>query len=408
MALLAGDKKKKLLMVPGPIECDQEVLQMIGQPSESVVHPIFIKSFGDCLRNMRKLFCANESCQPFILSGGGALGWDCTVVSLLESKKDKALVLNTGYFGENFRDCCRAYDIETDELQFPIGAAANVSDLEKQLKKKKYKLLTITQVETSTGVCNDVRELADTCRRVSPETLIAVDGVCSFAAVPFYFSDWNIDIAITASQKALGAPPGLCVMMLSERTCKYLMSEQRKNAVRSWYCNLQQWLPIMQGYEKGQICYFSTPNVNLIKALLVSSQQLLNDGLERSFARHRHATLSFREAMRALNLSLLVPNDDQAAATVTAVWFPPNINPAEFLKYIDDFGVVVSGGLHRKIKTQYFRVGHMGISVNPNRTDLLQTVQAIEYALAKCKVSNFEKGAGISAFTSAFGTVSKL
>ena len=45
-------------------------------------------------------------------------------------------------------------------------------------------------------------------RKKAPSTLIVVDGVCSFGAESLYFDDWGIDFVLTASQKALGVPPG--------------------------------------------------------------------------------------------------------------------------------------------------------------------------------------------------------
>jgi len=124
---------------------------------------------------------------------------------------------------------------------------------------------------------------------------------------------------------------------------------------------------------------------------------LLKDGIELNHFRHKRGSLAFRQAMRALNLSLVAPDDQVAAVTVTAIWLPPNVEHGEFLSHVDDYGVVISGGLHRQMRGKYFRVGHMGISLHDNRNDLIQTVEAIEYGLLKCGYQNFQKGAGVKA-----------
>jgi len=205
---------------------------------------------------------------------------------------------------------------------------------------------------------------------------------------------------MTVSEKGLGAPPGLSIVILSERACQYMMN-QRKNPVKNGYGNLQKWLPVMEANENGKIGYFSTPNVNLIRALLVSSQQILNEGMERRFIRHKRVSAAFRQAMKALNLSFVVSDDKHAAATMTAIWYPLNITNVDFSKYVEEYGVVISRGIHRKISGKYFRVGHMGISVEETRNDMLILIEAIEYALEKCGYHDFKKGVGVNTYQQA-------
>ena len=71
---------------------------------------------------------------------------------------------------------------------------------------------------------NDIKNIAKLSKKVSPNTLITVDGVCAFASEEFRFDDWGIDAAMTASQKALGVPPGLSILMLSERAIQVMQN----------------------------------------------------------------------------------------------------------------------------------------------------------------------------------------
>ena len=126
-------------------------------------------------------------------------------------------------------------------MKAPIGDRPQLADVEKALKEKPYKVITVTHVDTSTGVLSEVNALAELVHRISPDTLIVVDGVCSIGAEDLQFDAWGIDAVCTASQKAIGCPPGLCIMMLSGRAVK--AAENRKSPSGSYYASLKNWVP---------------------------------------------------------------------------------------------------------------------------------------------------------------------
>ena len=254
-----------------------------------------------------------------------------------------------------------------------------------------------SQVDTSVAACTDVAGLSAVCQKLSPSSFIAVDGVCSFGGEEFKFSEWGIDVCMTASQKAFGAPPGLCMLGVSKRAMDYMQNE-RKNPIRSWYANLLRWLPIMTAYKARKPSYFSTPNVNLIIALNQSMKLMLDEGIDNVIKRHAEFSRIFRASLKSIGLTFVAVRDDISAVTITAVQFPKDVDGKQLLGYIKkDKGVIFAGGLHKEIKTTYFRVGHMGISVRVGCTDLLRCVEAIEYGLEKCGYK-FEKGTAVKTF----------
>jgi len=253
-------------------------------------------------------------------------------------------------------------------------------------------------VDTSTAVRNDVKALSAIIRRLSPRSLIAVDGVCAFGAEEFRFDDWGVDAALTASQKALGAPPGLCLVVVSQRGLSVFKS--RKTPVASYYSSFTNWLPIMTAYEARTAAYFATPPVNNVRALHVSLKQLLQLGVEKSFELHKHESLAFKSAVKALNLDLVPVSLDIAAHTLSAIRFPRGITAATLLPKLKAHGVVAAGGLHKEIKAEYFRIGHMGISVTDKaRGHILRVVKALESSLKELG-HVFPEGAGVKAYTS--------
>ncbi len=127
------------------------------------------------------------------------------------------------------------YGAKVDQVKAEIGAAVEQQEIETALKAKKYKAITFTHVDTSTGVLSDAKTIAETVRRVSPETLVSIypsnrsllmmaqvimDGVCSVASEEIKMDDWDIDVVLTASQKGLGTPPGLSILVASKNAIK--------------------------------------------------------------------------------------------------------------------------------------------------------------------------------------------
>jgi alanine-glyoxylate transaminase / serine-glyoxylate transaminase / serine-pyruvate transaminase len=211
--------------------------------SESHVGPGFVATFGETLSMLRKLFQTTDpASQPFVISGSGTLGWDLVAANLVETGED-VLVLNTGYFSDGFADCLTTYGAKVTHVKAPVGSRPQLQDIEKALLEKKYKALTVTHVDTSTGVLSELKNLSALVHRVSPDTLIIVDGVCSVACEEIAFDDWKLDGVITASQKAIGVPAGLSISMFSGRAMQAL--EARKSPPSSYFASMKNWAPSM-------------------------------------------------------------------------------------------------------------------------------------------------------------------
>jgi alanine-glyoxylate transaminase/serine-glyoxylate transaminase/serine-pyruvate transaminase len=210
----------------------------------------FVNVFGDTLTQLRKLFQTEDpASQPFVLSGSGTLGWDQVAANLIEPGED-VLVLHTGYFGDSFADCFDTYGAKATQLKAPIGDRPQLPEIEKALKEKSYKIITVTHVDTSTGVLSELKELSALVHRVSPDTLVVVDGVCSVGCEEIRFDDWKIDVVLTASQKAIGCPAGLSIVMASGRAIERFKS--RKSKPGSYFASWKNWLPSTCGFRPLQ------------------------------------------------------------------------------------------------------------------------------------------------------------
>lgn len=379
-------KNRKLLMIPGPIEFDPEVMAAMSSPTTSHVAPNFIEIFGQALERMRKVFLS-EDCQPFILAGSGTLAMDSAAANLVEPG-DQVLLIVTGYFSERFSTILERYGGKVTKISAPIGERPALDEVEKALQQGSYKLLVATHVDTSTGVINDIQGLAGLSRKYG--TLFIDDGVCAVAGEELRVSDWGVDLALTASQKAIGVPPGLALLVASRRAMAAFNA--RKTPVANYYADWTNWLPVMQAYETRKPAYFATPAVNLVNALNLSLGQILAEGMEARFARHAAIGRAARAALQALGLGMVPLKAEYAANTLSAPRYPQGLDGGKFLSEVNKAGVILAGGLHPAIKTEYFRVGHMGACTIG---DLLATVGAIEHGLVEC---NYQlRGSGLAA-----------
>ncbi|KAJ3170854.1 hypothetical protein HDU87_008682 [Geranomyces variabilis] len=379
----AAASAHKLCMIPGPVEFDQDVLNAMSTAATSHVSPVFIEKFGSAIELCRDVFLA-PSGQPFIVAGSGTLTWDMTAANLVEPGED-VLVVNTGVFGDWFGECLEVYGAKVTHVRAPFGDRPSLDQIREALEAKPYKLVTLTHVDTSTSVFVDIKAVAQLVRKVSPNTLIAVDGVCSVGAEEIRQDEWQLDVVMTASQKALGTPPGLAIMVVSQRALQ--VAQDRKAPATTYFGSFKKWLPIMKAYEARKPSYFATPAVQSILALQTSLLQLKEGGMDARFAKHREASMKIKDAVEKWGLKLVPVNREVAANTLSAVYYPKGVKGPELLQKIGANGIVVAGGLHPGHATEYFRIGHMSISaVNDDENHHLdKTLAAIESSLKELK-----------------------
>lgn len=359
-------------MIPGPIEFEPAVMQAVGMQTTSHVAPDFIESFGHALEMMREVWLA-PSGQPFIMAGTGTLAMDMAGSNLIEPG-DSALVISTGYFGDRYAELLKRYGANVTLLKASTGDTVKAPEVESELKKKKYKLMTFTHVDTSTAVKVDPEPLGFLGDKYGVMTVL--DGVCSVAGEEIRQDKWKIDIVLTASQKAVGVPPGLALMVVSEKAMG--VWKNRKTPVGNYYCDWSHWLPVMKAYEERRPSYFGTPAVNLVNGLEVSLGIILKEGMDSRFTRHQRLARSFREAMAGMGLKMIPLSEEISAGTLSAPYYPEGVKGSDFMKAIAASDVILAGGLLPEIKEKYFRVGHMGSVTNG---DILATVSAIDNAL---------------------------
>lgn len=373
---------RKILMIPGPIEYEQNVLIELAKQSLSHTSKDFIKIFKETLENTLKVFQA-EDALPFIISGSGTLAMEIATANFIK-RDSKVLIVSTGYFGDRFVDIFSLFTKNLEIYKTPLGYAADPKIIWEKVRSNEYDLVTVTHVDTSTGVKNDVKNIANYFKNL--DTILVVDGVCSIGGEEFNMG-WGVDVAFTASQKALGAPPGLAIGVVGQKA----LQAMEKNPPLTFYSDLRKWQNVFKSMLDLKPAYFGTPNVNLISALNVSLSNIMNEGLEQRIKRHAIIGESFRAAIEAIGLEMIPKN--AFANTLSVQYLPNNVKQSDFLNDAERYGAIFAAGLIPEIREKYFRVGHMG---SVSSSEILTSIGAIEKAL-KRNGYNIELGTGLQA-----------
>ena len=108
-------------------------------------------------------------------------------------------------------------------------------------------------------------------------------------------------------------------------------------------------------------------------------------------ARHKRHCMALRSALRAINLELLVKDDNDASHSITSILPPEGISVPDIRSTMkNDFDIVVANG-QAKLKDKIFRMGTLGFVCD---RDLIAAIGALEATLYKLG-HKFELGNGV-------------
>jgi aspartate aminotransferase-like enzyme len=310
-------------------------------------------------------------------------------VANLVRRGQPALVASCGKFGERWAELCEAFGADLVHLEAGWGNRVEPEQLERVLAESPgVDVVFTTLSETSTGVVNDVRALAEVAHR--HQALLVVDAVSGLGAVPVAQDEWDVDVVVAGSQKALMCPPGLGFASVNERALERAAAQEHP----TYYFD---WAKTAAGQRKDPPDSPFTPAVTLFRALDVALGMIEREGLEQVFERHRLLGHATREAARALELDLFGPEDENANV-VTAIKLPDAIDGAKVPKLMrDTYGITIAGG-QGQLKGKIARIAHCGYF---GAFDIVTTVAAFEMTLRELG-QPVELGSGVGAAQGVF------
>jgi aspartate aminotransferase-like enzyme len=358
---------KQYLMTAGPTPLPPRVSQVMAEPIAYHRAPAFVEVYERALERLPKVFQTTNDVLSFAASGSGAME---SAVANLAVPGERAVVASGGKFGQRWAELCEAFGADTTHLEFEWGEKIDPERVDEALGAlgSPARALFVTQSETSTGVINDVRSLAEVAR--AHNTLLVVDAISGLGAVDLPQDEWGVDVVIGGSQKSLMTPPGLAFAAASERA----LAAAAENPGRRYYFD---WSRAAKGQREQPANSPFTPAVTLWRALDAALDLILEEGLEAVFERHAILARAARAGIEAMGLERFGP-DDPDANVVTVARLPDSIDGAAVPKLMRDrFGITVAGG-QGHLKGQIVRVAHCGYY---GAFDIVVALTGLEMAL---------------------------
>ncbi len=344
-------KQRAKLMIPGPVEVDPRVLEVMGRPLVPHYEAEFAQIHAETMAAAKAVF--RTTGDLFVLMGSGTAGLEACLRGIA-GNGGKILVLVNGGFARLLSRIARTYTDRVEEAEFPDREPIPPEALDQILAKDpSVRSVAVVHSETHTGLLNPIQAYGEVCR--AHDAILMVDAISSLGGARLDMDDWKIDLCVTASQKALGAPPGFCLIAVNPR-CWPLIDERKGGP--GYYLNLSAW---RQRAAESADWHptLSTVAVSNFLALREALEMVAEEGMENRLVRHQRVSLLVRQAIRSLGLETYVA-DAYASPTLTTVMLPDGLSAQDARDYIKAKHGIMVGGAFFGSEMQAFRIGHMG------------------------------------------------
>ena len=375
---------REFLSIPGPTTVPDDVLAAMHRPAVDIYSGPLLEVTASCLADLRTLFRTRGQAYIYIANGHGA--WEAALVNIL-SRGDKVLVLESGLFAAAWGRMAESLGIAAELLPGDWRRAVDPAALAARLRQDKageIKAVLTVQIDTASGVVNDVPAIRNAMNDAGHGALLAVDAIASLGTMPFEMDAWGVDVAVTGSQKGLMLPPGLSFIAANDKA----KAAHRSAGLRTPYWD---WTA-REGPEHYQK-YCGTPPEHMLFGLRKSLDMLLEEGLDKTIERHRLLAEAVRRAAAvwsrggALELNVLEPKE--RANSVTTIVMKDGRDPRPLLDYCDrKCGVVVGIGIGA-LNGKALRIAHMG---HVNAPMVLGTLAVVETGLVALDIPHGEGG----------------
>jgi len=361
---------KQNLRVPGPTPLPSQVLNSISQQMINHRGPEYEKIQARVIENLKYFFQTKN--DIFLLTTSGMGGLEAAVVNFF-SHADKLIFFTIGEFGNRWADIAQRFGAKVDHIIFPVGTAVSKEKVHQILETyNKINGVFFTHNETATGVLNNIAELAPIVKSHKNKPLLLVDSISALGAVDLPMDKLDIDVLVTASQKAWMAPPGIAMIAVSN----YAWERHKTATMPRYYFDLSMYKKFAEKNQTPATCAVST-----IYGLDTSLQLMKKEGMRNIFKKHLALTKHLRDVVRKIGLELFVTDAD-ASPTVTSIKIPNGIDGHHWLKLLrEKYNVVLAGGMG-ETKGKIIRVAHMGWV---SKLDLDNVVKALLLSLKDLK-----------------------
>ncbi|HOE68880.1 MAG TPA: alanine--glyoxylate aminotransferase family protein [Candidatus Omnitrophota bacterium] len=359
-----------ILLTPGPTPVPEAVRKLMAEPIFHHRTPRYRKIFGDVSERLKKVFMTRNPVYTF--AGSGSLAMEAAIVNF-HSTGDKILIGENGKFAERFTAIARAFGLNPIVIKMPLGEAVPPAMIEEALKKDPdIKAVCVQLCETSTAVLNDIKAIGAVVAKTN--ALLIVDAISGLGADRIETDNWNVDLVIAGSQKALMLPPGLAFLSVSEKARARMATAK----LPRYYYDLKYYEKSLRDSDTPW-----TPALTLVIGLQKSLEMIEAEGLENVFKRCSENAQFTRDTLRKMGLNIF---SKAPSSTVTAACMPEGVDGEKLTQYMrDEKGIAMAGGQGDQMKGKVVRICHMGAIT---RKDLETGLKVLDESLKEKKSSS--------------------
>lgn len=380
MSLARG---REFLSIPGPTNVPEVVLAAMHRPAVDIYAADLLDVTETCLADLKKIF-RSETASTYIYVSNGHGGWEGALTNVL-SRGDKVLVLASGRFAVGWGEACGIHGVAVEVMPRDWRQAVDPEAVRARLAadtEHAVKAVLMVQVDTASGVVNDVAAVRAAIDAAGHPALLMVDGIASIGCIPFEMEAWGVDVAVTASQKGLMMIPGLAFVAAGPKAKAVHATADLRESYWDWTAR-----DLPESYRK----FCGTAPAHALFGQRVAFDLIFDEGLDHVWARHAALARAVRAAVAtwakggALEFNILDPaHRSDSVTTVLTPGFDPEA--------LRDFtrsrcGVVLGSGIG-DLTGRAFRIAHMGYA---NAPMVLGTLGAVEIGL---KTLGIPHGAG--------------
>ena len=349
------DPSPRLLLGPGPSLVAPRVLRALAAPMVGHLDPEFMVILADIQALLRMAF-QTENPLTLAVSGTGTSAMEAALANLVEPG-EPVLACVQGFFGDRLAEIARRVGGDVRRLEVPWGQTFEVEVIEQALRERPARVVTLVHAETSTGARQpEIAAIAEACHRQGG--LLVLDCVTSLGGLPVEIDAWQVDIAYSAAQKCLSAPPGMAPITVSPRAEEKIRA--RKSPIPTFYLDL----PLLARYWSDAPAYHHTAPISLAYALREALRLVNEEGLAARFDRHRQNGLRLWQGLEDLDLPLLVPEAVRLPSLSTPKLAPGIDDAAVRRRLLNDYNIEIAGGFG-PLAGAIWRIGLMGHSSRP-------------------------------------------
>ncbi|MDF2834485.1 MAG: aminotransferase [Paenibacillus sp.] len=397
----------RTIMTPGPVEVDPRVLRAMSYPILGQFDPEFTGLMNETMGMLREVFMTgNQWAYP--VDGTSRSGIEAVLVSLIEPG-DAVLVPVYGRFGHLLAEIAKRCGAEVITLEKEWGSVFAPEEIISGIRAHRPAIVAMVHGETSTGRLQPLDGIGAACRE--QDALFVVDAVATIGGVKVATDEWQIDAVMGGTQKCLSVPAGLAPVTYNDRAEAKLLKRKvierglltaeeaagRMNGampvpafpIQSNYLDLSQ----LQDYWGPARLNHHTEATSMLYALREGLRLVLEEGLERRFARHRLQEAALVAGIEAMGLRLF--GDPAHKMPVVACIEIPGGVDGESVRamLLSEFGIEIASSFGA-LKGRIWRIGTMGYSCS--KRNVLLALGALEAVLLR-HGAKVDAGAGLQA-----------